>query len=58
MRNRKGSLFFIVEGLSEGTEYMHLGDWIIVAKDALEVVFLMQNDKLRKNGEAYLELIN
>ena len=37
MRNDQGSRFFVVEGLREGTKYVHLSDWIIIPEDALEV---------------------
>ena len=37
MRNYKESRLFIVEGVGERTDYIHLGDWIIVAENALEV---------------------
>ena len=37
MRYYEGSGFFVVEGLGEGTENIHLGDWVIVAENALEV---------------------
>ena len=37
MRDYSGLGFFFVEGLGEGTEYIHLGDWIIILEDALKV---------------------
>ena len=57
MRDNEGSGFFIVEGLSDVTEYIHLGDWVIVAKDALEVSILDAVCSAKKNGDVYLELI-
>ena len=26
-----------MEGLGEGTEYIHLGDWVIIPEDALKI---------------------
>ena len=40
------------------TEYIHLGDGIIVVEDALKVAFLMQYVNLGKNGDVCLELTN
>ena len=37
MRNDQGSGFFVVEGLREGTKYIHLSDEIRFPEDALEV---------------------
>ena len=37
MRKDQGSGFFVVEGLREGTKYIHLSDGIIIPKDTLEV---------------------
>ena len=37
MRNDQGSGFFVVEGLREGTKYIHLSDGIIISEDALKV---------------------
>ena len=37
MRDKDGSRFFGIEGLRDGTEYIHLGDWVKVADDAVEV---------------------
>ena len=37
MRNDQGSGFFVVEGLREGTKYIHLSDWVITPEAALEV---------------------
>ena len=36
MRNYEGSGFFVIECLGEETEHIHLGDWVIVAENALE----------------------
>ena len=49
MRDNEGSGFFIVEGLSDGTEYIHLCDWVKVAEDALEVSTLDAVCKVKKN---------
>ena len=37
MRDKEGSGFFGIKGLRDGTKYIHLGDWVIVAEDAVEV---------------------
>ena len=37
MRDKEGSGFFGIVGLRDGTEYIHLGNWVIVAEDAVEV---------------------
>ena len=37
MRNDQRSGFFVIEGLCEGTKYIHLSDGIIILEDALEV---------------------
>ena len=37
MRDNEGSWFFIIEGLRDGTSYIHLGNWVVVAEDAVEV---------------------
>ena len=40
MRDKEGSGFFGIKGLRDGTKYVHLGDWVIVAEDAVEVSVL------------------
>ena len=37
MRDDEGSGFFLLEGLGKGTEYIHLGDRVVVAENALKV---------------------
>ena len=37
MRDKEVSGIFGVKGLRDGTKYIHLGYWVIVAKDAVEV---------------------
>ena len=37
MRVKEGSGFFGIEGLRDGTEYVQLGNWVIVAEDAGEI---------------------
>ena len=37
MWDKEKSGFFGIEGLCDGTEYTHLGNWVIVAEDAIEV---------------------
>ena len=37
MRDNKGSGFFYIKGLGEWTKYIHLGYWIVLSDDALEV---------------------
>ena len=47
MRGKEGSGFFGIEGLRDGTEYIHLGNWVIVAEDAVE--FSIFDAILKKN---------
>ena len=58
MRDKEGSGFFGIEGLRDETEYIHLGNWVIVSEDTWRLVSLMQYVKLRKNGDVYFELRN
>ena len=37
MRDMEGSGFFGIKGLRDGTEYINLGNWVIVAEDTVEV---------------------
>ena len=37
MINCYGTGFFVVESFVQGTKYMHLGDWVVIAEDALKV---------------------
>ena len=37
MRDKEGSEFFGIEGLRDGTEYLHLGNWVLVAEDSVKV---------------------
>ena len=37
MWDKEGSGFFGVEGLRDGTKYIHLCYWVIIAEDAVEV---------------------
>ena len=37
MRDKEGSGFFGIESLRDGTKYIHLGNWVIVVEDAVEV---------------------
>ena len=37
MRDKEGSGFFGIKGLRDGTKHIHLGNWVIVAEDAVEV---------------------
>ena len=48
MRDYEGLGFFIVEGLSMGTEYIHLCDWVIVAEDAFKVSIFNAICKIEK----------
>ena len=40
MRDKEGSGFFGVKGLGDGTKYIHLWYWVIIAEDAVEVSIL------------------
>ena len=37
MRDKEGPGFFGIKGLRDGTKYIHLGNWVIFAEDAVEV---------------------
>ena len=37
MRDKEGSGFFGIKGLRDGTEYIHFGNWVIVAEDTVDV---------------------
>ena len=37
MRDKDGSGFFILEGVDDGTEYIHLVNGVIIAEDAVKV---------------------
>ena len=50
MRDKEGSRFFGIEGLRDGTEYIHLGNWVIVAEDAVEASIF---DAVCKNKEKW-----
>ena len=40
MWDKEGSGFFGVKGLRDGTKYIHLCYWVIIAEDAVEVSIL------------------
>ena len=48
MRDKEGSGFFDIEGLCDGSEYIHLGNWAIVAEDAVEVSIFDAIYKIKK----------
>ena len=48
MQDNEGSGFFIIEGLRDGTEYIYLGNWVVVAEDAVEVSFFNAVCKIKK----------
>ena len=37
MWEKEGSGFFNIKGLRDGTKYIHLSYWVIIAEDAVEV---------------------
>ena len=37
MRDNEGSGFFYIKDLGEWTKYKHLGYWVVISEDALEV---------------------
>ena len=49
MRDKEGSGFFGIKGLRDGTKYIHLGNWVIIAKDAVEVSIFDAICKIEKN---------
>ena len=57
MRDNEGSGFFYLKRLGDCTKYIHLGYWVVISEDALEVSFLIQYVKFKKNGEIYFEII-
>ena len=48
MRDKAGSGFVGIEGLRDGTEYIHLGNWVIVAEDAVEISIFDAICKIKK----------
>ena len=48
MRDKEGSGFFGIEGIRDGTEYIHLGNWVIVGEDAVEVSIFDAICKIKK----------
>ena len=48
MWDDEGSGFFVNGGFSEGTEYIHLGNWVIVAEDALQVSIFYALSEVKK----------
>ena len=48
MQDKEGSGFFGIEGLCDGTEYIHLSNWVMVAEDAVEVSILNAISKIKK----------
>ena len=48
MRDGEGSGFFVIEGFGEGRECIHLGNWVIVAEDALKVSFFYAICEVKK----------
>ena len=48
MRDKEGSGFFFIEGLRDGTKYIHLGNWVIVAEDAVEISIFDAICKIKK----------
>ena len=41
MRDNEGSGFFHIKGFGEWTKYIHLGYWVVISEDALEVSFFI-----------------
>ena len=37
MWDKEGSGFFYIKSLRDGTEYIHLCYWVIIAEDAVEI---------------------
>ena len=48
MRDKEGSGFFCVEGLRDGTKYINLCYWVIIAEDAVEVSILDAIGEIKK----------
>ena len=58
MWDKEGSGFFGIKGLRDGTKYIRLCYWVIIAEDAVEVSILDAIGEIKKNGEVYFELRN
>ena len=37
MQDNEGSGFFYIKGFNEWKKYIHLGYWVVISEDALEV---------------------
>ena len=48
MWDKEGSGFFGVKGLRDGTKYIHLCYWVIIADDAVEVSILDAIGEIKK----------
>ena len=48
MWDKEGSGFFGVKGLRDGTKYIHLCYWVIIAEDAVEVSILDAIGEIKK----------
>ena len=48
MRDDEGSGFFVIEDLGEVTEYINLGNLVIVAEDALKVSIFFAIYEIKK----------
>ena len=58
MRDKEGSGFFCVKGLRDGTKYINLCYWVIIAEDAVKISIFDAISEIRKNGDVYFELRN
>ena len=48
MRDKEGSGFCGIKGLRDGTKYIHLGNWVIVTEDAVEVSIFDAKCKIKE----------
>ena len=48
MWDKEGSGFLGVEGLRDGTKYIHLCYWVVIAEDAVEVSVLDAIGEIKK----------
>ena len=56
MWDKEGSGFFGVKGLRDGTKYIHLCYWVIIAEDAVEVSILDAIGEIKKKWWSVLRV--
>ena len=56
MWDKEGSGFFGVKGLRDGTKYIHLCYWVIIAEDAVEVSIFDAIGEIKKKWRSVLRV--